>query len=331
MASTTALRALTPDDVVQNLRALRRQQPVKYWAFYSSQLGGIVTDPALMVVPFDDHMVHRGHGVFDTAAIVGGRIYDLEAHLDRFFRSAGLSKLALPGTRDELRQIIIGTAAASGQREGSIRYWISAGPGSFGLAPAADAAPGFFVMIFGGLAYPARWYSEGLRVMTTTYPIKPPLYAVTKSTNYLPNVLMQMEASEHGVDNGVFIDEAGNVGESSNMNVAFVAADGVFRHPKFDHILSGCTSLRVLDLAPALVKRGAIKAVEVCDIPVAEARAAREMALIGSSVKVAPIVAWDGRPIGDGKPGPITAALRELLEEDMRSGRDRLTDVPYAR
>jgi 4-amino-4-deoxychorismate lyase len=330
MMPVMPIRTLATNDVLEQLQALRRRQPVKYWAFYSSQLGGIVTDPALMVIPFDDHMVHRGHGVFDTAAIVGGRIYDLEAHLDRFFRSAGLSKLALPGTRDELRSIIVGTAAASGQREGSIRYWISSGPGSFGLAPAASAAPGFFVMIFGGLAYPATWYTEGLRVMTTTYPIKPPLYAVTKSTNYLPNVLMQMEASDRGLDNGVFVDDAGNVGESSNMNVAFVTPDGVFRHPKFDHILSGCTSLRVLDLAPALVGRGVIKAVEVCDIPVAAARAAREMALIGSSVKVAPIVAWDGEPIGDGKPGPVTAALRQLLEEDMRSGHDRLTDVPYA-
>jgi 4-amino-4-deoxychorismate lyase len=329
MARMTALRGLETTDVLESLRALRRRQPVKFFAFYSSQLGGIVTDPALMVIPFDDHMVHRGHGVFDTAAIVGGKIYDLEAHLDRFFRSAELSRLTLPGTRDELREIIIGTTAASGQHEGSIRYWISAGPGSLGLAPVPDAEPGFFVMIFGGLAYPSAWYSEGLRVMTTTYPIKPPLYAVTKSTNYLPNVLMQMEASERGLDNGVFVDENGHVGESSNMNVAFLTADGVFRHPKFDHILSGCTSLRVLDLAPALVARGVIKAVEVCDIPVATARRAREMALIGSSVKVAPIVAWDEQPIGDGKPGPVTAALRALLEEDMRANRERLTDVPY--
>ena len=85
--------------------------------------------------------------------------------------------------------------------------------------------------------------------MTTTYPIKPPLYAITKATNYLPNVLMQMEAKEAGLDNGVFIDDAGHVGESSNMNVAFVTHDGVLRHPKFDHILSGCTSLRLLELA----------------------------------------------------------------------------------
>ena len=328
MALMTALRSLDTDAVLESLRALRRRQPVTYWAFYSSQLGGIVTDPALMVIPFDDHMVHRGHGVFDTAAIVGGKIYDLEAHLDRFFRSAGLSKLALPGPREELRDIIVQTAATSGQRDGSIRYWISSGPGSFGLAPASSAEPGFFVMIFGGLSYPATWYTQGLRVMTTTYPIKPPLYAVTKSTNYLPNVLMQMEASARGLDNGVFIDEAGNVGESSNMNVAFVTGDGVFRHPNFDHILSGCTSLRVLDLARQLVSRGVIKGVEVCDIPVVQARAAREMALIGSSVKVAPIVAWDDAPIGDGKPGRVTAALRELLEEDMRSG-DRLTAIPY--
>jgi len=328
MAATGTLTALTADEVVAKLRELRARQPVKYWAFYSSQLGGIVTDPALMIVPFDDHMVHRGHGIFDTAAIEGGKIYDLEAHLDRFIRSADNSKLKLP-PRDEMRDLIVRTAAASGRREGSIRYWASAGPGSLGLAPATGAEPGFFVMIFAGLSYPETWYTQGLRVMTTTYPIKPPLYAVTKSVNYLPNVLMQMEAQEHGVDNGVFIDEAGNVGESSNMNVAFVMADGTFKHPKFDHILSGCTSLRLLELATALKAKNLIKDVQVCDIAVAEARAAREMLLIGSSVKVAPIIEWDKKPIGDGKPGPVARALRELLQDDMRSGRGRLIEVPY--
>ena len=328
MSATSTLPTLTADEVIAQLRALRTRQPVKYWAFYSSQLGGIVTDPALMVVPFDDHMVHRGHGIFDTAAIEAGKIYDLEAHLDRFIRSAHNSKLKLPA-RDEMRDIIVRTAAASGKREGSIRYWASAGPGSLGLAPAAGAEPGFFVMISAGLGYPETWYTQGLRMMTTTYPIKPPLYAVTKSVNYLPNVLMQMEAQERGVDNGIFIDAAGNVGESSNMNVAFITADGMLKHPKFDHILSGCTSLRLLELATRLQTTGVLKGVQVCDIPVAEARAAREMLLIGSSVKVAPIVEWDGKPIGDGKPGPIARALRELLQNDMRSATDRLIDIPY--
>ena len=72
-----------------------------------------------------------------------------------------------------------------------------------------------------------------------------------------------------------------------------------------------------------------LKSIQVCDIPVAEARAAREMLLIGSSVKVAPIVEWDRKPIGDGTPGPIARALRELLQDDMRAGRGRLIEVPY--
>ena len=125
---------LAADEVLARFKALRGRQPVQYWAFYSSQIGGIVTDPALMVIPFDDHMVHRGHGIFDTAGLVEGRIYDLEAHLDRFLLSAERSKLRLPGSRDEMREIVIQTTAASGRRDGSIRYWLSSGPGSLRMA-----------------------------------------------------------------------------------------------------------------------------------------------------------------------------------------------------
>jgi 4-amino-4-deoxychorismate lyase len=326
--NTRTLPILDEQKALAELRSLRSRQPVEYWAFYSSQLKGIVTDPALMVLPFDDHIVHRGHGIFDTAAIVAGKIYDLDAHLDRFLLSAERSKLRLPYAREAMRDIVIQTTAASGRRDGSIRYWLSSGPGSLELTPAKGAEPGFFVMIFAGLSYPERWYTEGLRVMTTTYPIKAPLYAITKATNYLPNVLMQMEAKEKGFDNGVFIDEDGNVGESSNMNVAFVNRHGTLVHPRFDHILSGCTSLRLLELARTHKDKARVTGVEVRDVPVAEARTCREMLLLGSSIKVAPVIQWDDQPIGDGKPGPVSKGLLQLLEEDMRSS-DRLIPVPY--
>src|SRR6188508_2990087 len=131
------LPILNANDVLQRFNAMRKRQPVNYFAFYSSQLGGIVTDPALMVLPFDDHMVHRGHGIFDTAGLVGGRIYDLEAHLDRFLGSAEKSRLKLAGSRAEMRDIIIRTTAASRVRDGAIRYWLSSGPGNLDLTPAA--------------------------------------------------------------------------------------------------------------------------------------------------------------------------------------------------
>jgi 4-amino-4-deoxychorismate lyase len=324
----TTIPVLKADDVVARLKELRSRQPVKFDAFYSSQLGGIVTDPALMVIPFDDHMVHRGHGIFDTAGLINGKIYDLDAHLDRFLLSAERSKLSILPSREEMRDIIIKTTAASGRRDGSIRYWLSSGPGSLELTPAAGSEPGFFVMVFAGLVYPDRWLTQGARVMTTTYPIKAPIYARTKATNYLPNVLMQMEAKEAGFDTGVFIDENQHVGEGSNMNVAFVTKGAVLVHPKFDHILAGCTSLRLLELANVLRDRGLLKAIEIRDLSVAEARASAEMLLMGSSVKVVSIVQWDDQVIGDGKPGPVAKALLQLLDDDMRAG-DRLIDVPY--
>jgi 4-amino-4-deoxychorismate lyase len=55
-----------------------------FGAFFSSELGGIVTDPALMVIHMDDHMVHRGHGVFDTVLITDGHLYQLPQHIERF-------------------------------------------------------------------------------------------------------------------------------------------------------------------------------------------------------------------------------------------------------
>jgi 4-amino-4-deoxychorismate lyase len=77
------------------------------------------------------------------------------------------------------------------------------------------------------------------------------------------------------------------------------------------------------------VDEGDLKEIRLADVSVSEGRQAAEMMLIGSSIKVAPVVQWDGQPIGDGKPGPITQKLLELWEEDTRSAKDQLFPVPY--
>src|SRR5437867_173491 len=123
----------TPDEASARLRHAVHAKAVNFHAMYSSVLGGIVTDPAFMVLPLDDHMVHRGHAVFDTAMIVNGKLYQLEAHLERLLRSAEMARLQLPHTPAQLRQIIVDTAAASRQRDASIRYCLFGGPGWFCL------------------------------------------------------------------------------------------------------------------------------------------------------------------------------------------------------
>jgi len=329
VTSVTKTPVLTRDEAIARLQDAVHAKASNFYAMYSSALGGIVTDPALMVLPLDDHMAHRGHSVFDTATLTGGMLYQLDPHLDRLLRSAELARVPLPFPREELRQIILDTAAASRQREGSVRYWLSAGPGGFGLGPAECVGSSFYVIVFNQELYPASYYTDGMKVITSNIPIKPPLFARIKSTNYLPNVLVVLEAKDRSADNGIFIDQRGMVAESSNMNVAFVTKDRVFRHPVFDAILSGITIQRVLQFAERLVQQGDLKEIRLADVSVSEGREAAEMMLIGSSIKIAPVVEWDGRPIGDGKSGPIAKKLLQLWEEDVRSAADQLVRVPY--
>jgi 4-amino-4-deoxychorismate lyase len=328
MADAKTTPAFTSEKALSRLRESVHSKAANFYAMYSSVLGGIVTDPALMVLPLDDHMVHRGHAVFDTATLTHGMLYQLDPHLDRLILSATGARIALPFPREHLRQIILETAAASHQRDASVRYWLSAGPGGYGLGPAECVGSSFYVIIFKQEAYPESYYRDGIKLITSQVPIKPPLFARIKSTNYLPNVLVLLEAKDRGADNGVFIDQCGMVAESSNMNVAFVTPDRVFRHPPFDAILSGITVQRVLDFAQRLVEAGVLAAVRIAEISVGEGRDAAEMMLIGSSIKIAPVVQWDGKNIGDGKPGPIAKKLLEMWNQDTLAS-DQLVAVPY--
>ena len=322
-------RVFTSDQAMARLRESVHAKAVNFYAMYSSVFGGIFTDPAFMVLPLDDHMVHRGHAVFDTATLMNGMLYQLDPHLDRLIKSAEGARIPLPFSREQLREIILETAAASRRREASVRYWLSAGPGGYALGPAECVGSSFYVIVFKQEAYPQSYYEQGVKLITSRVPIKPPVFARIKSTNYLPNVLVVLEAKDSGADNGVFIDQRGMVAESSNMNVAFVSKDRAFRHPPFDAILSGITIRRVLDFADRLVQQGMLSSVRIAEIPVQEGRGAAEMMLIGSSIKVAPVVEWDGQKIGDGKPGPITKKLLEMWNEDIRSATDQLVPVPY--
>ena len=321
---------LTSEEAVARLRGGLHERVGDFHAMYSSVLGGIVTDAALMVVPLDDHMVHRGHAVFDTAVIVNGMLYQLDPHLERLLRSAEMARIPLPFEPQQLRQIIIDTAAASGRRDASVRYWLSAGPGGFGLSSGECVGSSFYVMIFRPQPEPAHFYTEGVKLATSSVPIKPPFFARVKSNNYLPNVLVLLEAKDQGADHGLFLDAEGYVAESSHMNVAFVNSDNVLCHPTYDAILTGITAQRMLYLARQLVNSGELEGIALRNVPVREWRAAREILLLGSSLKVAPVVRWDDQVVGDGRPGPIARKLLAMWQADQREASDQLVPVPYA-
>ncbi|CAO2205012.1 unnamed protein product [Urochloa humidicola] len=303
-----------------------------YPAMYSSVVGGIILDPAMMVLPMDDHMVHRGHGVFDTAMLMDGWLYELDAHLDRFLRSAAKARIDTNSQsaffpREALRRILVQMTAASGCRKGSIRYWLSAGPGDFLLSSSGCPSPALYAVVIASDYEQCR--EQGVRAVTASVPMKPPPFATAKNVNYLPNVLSIMDAEDRGAFASVWVDHRGCVAEGPHVNVAFVTADRELVLPAFDGILAGCTAKRLLALAPRLVDAGVLAKVSNRDIAADEAkRCSVEMAFVGSGLPVLPIVEWDDTTIGDGQVGEIMLALSDLLWEDMKSGPDRIP-VPY--
>lgn len=304
-----------------------REGKQQFMAMYSSVFGGITTDPTTMVIPIDDHMVHRGHGVFDTAAIMDGYLYELDQHIDRFLRSASMAKIPLPFDRETIRSILIQTVGASKCREGSLRYWLSVGPGDFQLSPSDCKKSALYAIVTQYLTAPKY---EGVKVFTSTIPIKPPQFATMKSVNYLPNALSKMEAEEKGGFAAIWLDEQGYIAEGPNMNVAFVTKDNELLMPSFDKILSGCTAKRVLSLSESLVRKGKLSGIKVGNVGVEEGKRAREMMLIGSGILVLPVLQWDEQIIGDGKEGLVAQALLNLIQEDMKSGSsDVRVPVPY--
>ncbi|XP_022143164.1 D-amino-acid transaminase, chloroplastic [Momordica charantia] len=322
---------LSSSEVLERLRASREnlESQQQFLAMYSSVFGGITTDPAAMVIPIDDHMVHRGHGVFDTAAIVDGYLYELDQHLDRILRSASMAKINLPVPydRETIKRILIRTVSASKCRNGSLRYWLSAGPGDFQLSSSGCYEPSLYAVVIQGKP-PS--HPKGIKVITSSVPMKPPQFAIMKSVNYLPNVLSKMEAEEKGAYASIWLDNDGFIAEGPNMNVAFITSDKEFLMPHFDKILSGCTAKRILTLAEQLVKEGRLRSIRCENLTMEEGKKADEMMLIGSGVLVCPVLQWDEQIIGDGREGPLAQALLDLLIEDMKSGPSTVRiPVPY--
>ena len=188
-------------------------------------------------------------------------------------------------------------AAASKCKKGTLRYWLSAGPGNFLLSPAGCPTSAFYAVV---IDEDFSQRKEGVKVITSTIPMKSPMFATMKNVNYLPNVLSVMEAEDQGAFASIWIDEEGYIAEGPNVNVAFISQDKELILPIFDKILSGRTALRLLQLAPKLIEQGRLKSVKTGNLTVEEAKGAAEMMYVGSTLPILPIVMWDEQPIGDG-------------------------------
>jgi branched-chain amino acid aminotransferase len=167
----------------------------------------------------------------------------------------------------------------------------------------------------------------GARVGTSRFAPKDALFAEIKSCNYLLNALMTKEAVDRGLDFVVSFDQGGRLAEGATENIGIVTADRRLLFPRVERILRGTTMLRVMELAAPLVAAGTLSAVAAEDIMRLAVSAAHEILIVGTTRNVVAVSEFDGRPVGDGKPGPVAKELGSLLQADMHDNPHMLTPV----
>lgn len=318
---------LSFDAVVDRLIQMNKSYHAEYLAMYSSWYGGICTDARVMLIPVDDHLVHRGDGVFEAFKCVNGYLYLLDRHLDRLARSSEIAQLSWPVDRRELVRLIKETVRAAGVRDALVRLYISRGPGGFSTDPYECPSSQLYIVVTRMHPVPEEKLAQGFTLKSSHIPIKKSYFANVKSCNYLPNVLMTKEARDAGVDFTVSIDENGFLGEGATENVGIITRDRRFLVPRFDRILKGTTVTRMIELAMELTATGELADVAEADIRPEEAYDAAEIMVFGTTFGVLPVVVYDGRPIGDGVPGPWYHRFRSLMLEDVESGQGVRTPV----
>lgn len=296
-------------------------------AMYSSVTDCIVTDPSIMAVPVDDHMVHRGDGVFESFKCMEGCIYNLEAHLERLEGSCAQLGIALPVSLDEIENIVLQTLRAGGQRNALVRLLVSRGQGTMGVNPYACLGSEIYVVVYEWPAENVEGLPEGVSVAVSKIPIKPGLFATVKTCNYLPNVLMKKEAVDLGVDFTVSLDENRNLAEGATENIGIVTLGKELFMPPPDRVLAGTTAKRALHFAKQLLKDRQLTSAEYRPISLGMARSAAEIHIYGTTPNITPVTIFDGKSVGKGQPGPIATALFEMLKVDMVPDSSRLTQV----
>jgi len=262
-----------------------------------------------------DHGLLYGDGVFEGIRFYNGRVFELDRHLDRLYKSARVLLLTIPLTPSEMKTKVLETIRANELRDGYVRLIVTRGVGNLGLAPDRCKNPSIIIIASTISLYPEEMYENGLEVVTasTRRNSSAAMPPAVKSLNYLNNILAKIEAAQAGCVEALMLNEAGYIAECTGDNVFVVRHGRIATPPVSAGSLWGITREVVMRLA-----RESGYIVEEPELTRYDVFTADECFLTGTAAEVIPLVKLDSRPIGDGKPGPITreliAKFRELTQ-----------------
>jgi branched-chain amino acid aminotransferase len=258
-----------------------------------------------------------GDSVYETLRTYEGRPFALGRHLARLRRSAGRLAIPLPLSDAELGQRLAALLERAANRESYIRLILSRGQGDLSYRFERIAGPTIVMAAKPLQPFPASHHQEGVAVALASVRRNSPraLDPAIKSSNLLNNILATLEAQQRGAFEALLLNERDELAEGAGSNVFLVSGGACLTPPLSAGLLPGITREIVLELAP-----GAGVALREETLREPDLRAAEEAFLTSTLKEVTPIASIDGRPVGDGRPGPLTRRLQAAYSDFVSRG-----------
>lgn len=273
-------------------------------------VNGRVTDLAHAVISVFDHGFLYGEGIYETLRTYDGALFLFDRHMRRLHESARMMSLSIPIDDAALQNRAIETIAAAGLgrdgREAYVRILVTRGVGELSYDIAACSTPTIVVIAKPHVDPPPSAYTDGVAVAIVHTVRNHPesVNPLIKSNNLLNNALAMQEAARRGAFEGVMRNYRGEIAECTTANIFIVKNGRAMTPPLSAGLLAGVTREFVLELC----QTAGIAATEqsLDDDALFQAD---EAFLTSTTREIVPITRVDGRPIGNGQPGPVTQQL----------------------
>jgi D-alanine transaminase len=260
-------------------------------------------------ISVDDRGFLFADGIYEVARIYGGRPFRMDAHIQRArngLRALDITYDDIAGLHDVTARLM----AENGLEEADATLYVQITRGAAPRRhafPTGDVPPTVYAVVKPYADHPDDFWTRGVAAIT----VSDNRWARCdiKSVSLLPNVLANQQAHAADAFEALFVRD-GIVLEGSHSNLFAVYDGGLVTYPASNYVLSGITRAFVFELAEEL----GIPAREGL-VPETRLLEADELFLSGTTTEIMPVVRVDGRPIGDGEPGPVSVKLQAALRE----------------
>ena len=283
-------------------------------------MNGQLVDEENAKVSVFDHGFLYGDGVFEGIRVYNGKIFRAKEHIDRLWDSCKTLDIKMPMTKEAVIDAIYQTVGANGFTDAYIRLIVTRGKGTLGLDAHLCRDPQVIVIAQALSLYSADFYEKGIKIVTPSTIRNPSdsLSPRVKSLNYLNNIMAKIEAYYAGCEEALMLNHKGDVCECTGDNIFIVKKGKLFTPPIDACILEGVTRNSVIEICKELGYECAEAAFTRHDVYTAD-----ECFLTGSAAELIPVVAVDGREIGDGKPGRITKTILSAFGDFVKKDAQR--------